>query len=84
MMQASKNVWFKHIKLLGWVFIGHVRGTIQFQLPKLGNIWHKHKVNAVKAKNVLLSTQGNNLLILRRRYSFYTQISLMSRTFLFI
>ncbi|EDJ7306379.1 hypothetical protein CHL16_24755, partial [Salmonella enterica] len=35
------SAWFRHIKSLGWDFIGRIRGTVQFCLLHDGERWLK-------------------------------------------
>lgn len=34
-----QNAWFRHIKSLGWDFIGRIRGNIQMRLDSKGEYW---------------------------------------------
>ena len=34
-----RNTWFRHVKSLGWDFIGRVRGAVQLSLDKEGDKW---------------------------------------------
>lgn len=34
-----QNAWFRHIKSLGWDFIGRIRGNKQLRLTKKGECW---------------------------------------------
>ncbi|WP_418382040.1 transposase [Yersinia enterocolitica] len=36
-----QNAWFKHIKSLGWDFVGRIRGYTRLRLHRKGDIWHK-------------------------------------------
>lgn len=38
-----QNAWFRHIKLLGWDFIGRIRGNIQMRLNSKGEYWFKRQ-----------------------------------------
>lgn len=31
--------WFQHVKMLGWSFIGRVRGNVKFRLQNMGEKW---------------------------------------------
>jgi hypothetical protein len=31
--------WFQHVKILGWSFIGRVRGNVKFRLQNMGEKW---------------------------------------------
>ncbi|MGJ0579372.1 IS4 family transposase [Xenorhabdus bovienii] len=42
-----QNAWFKHIKMLGWDFVGRIRGNTQLRLEKYGEFWFKRQ--ALKA-----------------------------------
>ena len=42
-----QNAWFRHIKHLGWDFIGRVRGNVQLRLDKKGDHWFRRE--ALKA-----------------------------------
>lgn len=43
-----QNAWFRHIKSLGWDFIGRIRGTVKFRLQKTGEYWYH--VSDIKAE----------------------------------
>ncbi|EKS7774977.1 IS4 family transposase, partial [Edwardsiella ictaluri] len=43
-----QNAWFRHIKSLGWDFIGRIRGTVKFRLLKTGEYWYH--VSDIKAE----------------------------------
>ncbi|BAE74808.1 putative transposase [Sodalis glossinidius str. 'morsitans'] len=43
-----QNSWFRHIKSLGWDFIGRIRGTVKFRLQKTGECWYH--VSDIKAE----------------------------------
>lgn len=43
-----QNAWFRHIKSLGWDFIGRIRGTVKFRLQKTGESWDH--VSDIKAE----------------------------------
>jgi len=34
-----KNAWFRHIKSLGWDFVGRIRGNTQLRLESKGSAW---------------------------------------------
>jgi hypothetical protein len=34
-----KNAWFRHIKSLGWDFVGRIRGNTQLRLECKGDAW---------------------------------------------
>lgn len=36
-----QNAWFKHIKSLGWDFVGRIRGYTRLRLHREGDIWYK-------------------------------------------
>lgn len=36
-----RNAWFRHIKSLGWEFMGHIRGNTQLPLNNNGEKWHR-------------------------------------------
>ncbi|KHT36440.1 IS4 family transposase [Pectobacterium carotovorum] len=38
-----QNAWFRHIKTLGWDFIGRVRGNIQLRLNSKGDYWFRRQ-----------------------------------------
>ena len=38
-----QNAWFRHIKSLGWDFIGRVRGNIQLRLDSKGEHWFRRQ-----------------------------------------
>lgn len=38
-----QNAWFRHIKSLGWDFIGRIRGNIQMRLDSKGEYWFKRQ-----------------------------------------
>ncbi|GKV93183.1 transposase [Pectobacterium carotovorum subsp. carotovorum] len=38
-----QNAWFRHIKTLGWDFIGRVRGNIQLCLNSKGDYWFRRQ-----------------------------------------
>lgn len=38
-----QNAWFRHVKLLGWDFIGRIRGNIQMRLNSKGEYWFKRQ-----------------------------------------
>lgn len=38
-----QNAWFRHIKSLGWDFIGRIRGNIQMRLVSKGEYWFKRQ-----------------------------------------
>ncbi|MEB6338452.1 IS4 family transposase [Serratia rhizosphaerae] len=38
-----QNAWFRHIKSLGWDFIGRVRGNIQMRLDSKGEYWFRRQ-----------------------------------------
>ncbi|CDG99544.1 transposase (fragment) [Xenorhabdus bovienii str. feltiae Moldova] len=42
-----QNAGFKHIKTLGWDFVGRIRGNTQLRLEKYGELWFKRQ--ALKA-----------------------------------
>ena len=42
-----QSAWFRHIKSLGWDFIGRVRGNVQLRLDKKGDHWFRRE--ALKA-----------------------------------
>lgn len=35
-----RNAWFRHIKSLGWDFIGRIRGNTQIRLGCKGEYWY--------------------------------------------
>ncbi|MBN6043559.1 transposase [Citrobacter sp. ku-bf4] len=39
-----QSAWFRHVRSLGWDFIGRIRGNIQFRLACLPEIWVKLKM----------------------------------------
>lgn len=41
--------WFRHIKSLGWNFIGRIRGPVRFQLHEGSEHWHN--IAEIKAGN---------------------------------
>lgn len=57
-----QNAWFNHIKLLGWDFVGRIRGKVKFMLQKTGECWHdvsdikqeKHPLIKASARPVYL------------------------------
>ncbi|HDC1418543.1 TPA: IS4 family transposase [Salmonella enterica] len=38
-----QNAWFRHIKSLGWDFIGRIRGNIQMRLDSKGEYWFRRQ-----------------------------------------
>ncbi|HCI9682706.1 TPA: IS4 family transposase [Klebsiella pneumoniae] len=38
-----QNAWFRHIKSLGWDFIGRIRGNIQMRLDSNGEHWFRRQ-----------------------------------------
>lgn len=38
-----QNAWFRHIRSLGWDFIGRVRGNIQMRLNRKGEYWFRRQ-----------------------------------------
>lgn len=38
-----QNAWFRHIKTLGWDFIGRIRGNVQMRLDSKGECWLKRQ-----------------------------------------
>ncbi|MGT8741397.1 IS4 family transposase [Klebsiella oxytoca] len=38
-----QNAWFRHIKSLGWDFIGRIRGNIQMRLNSKGECWFRRQ-----------------------------------------
>ncbi|KGA70684.1 transposase DDE domain protein [Yersinia enterocolitica] len=38
-----QNAWFRHIKSLGWDFIGRIRGNTQMRLGSKGEYWFKRQ-----------------------------------------
>jgi len=38
-----QNAWFRHIKSLGWDFIGRIRGNIQMRLNSKGEYWFRRQ-----------------------------------------
>ena len=38
-----QNAWFRHIKLLGWDFIGRIRGNIQMRLDSKDEYWFRRQ-----------------------------------------
>ncbi|HHB1475379.1 TPA: IS4 family transposase [Yersinia enterocolitica] len=38
-----QNAWFRHIKSLGWHFIGRIRGNTQMRLGSKGEYWFKRQ-----------------------------------------
>lgn len=38
-----QNAWFRHIKSLGWDFIGRIRGNKQLHLARKGECWFRHQ-----------------------------------------
>ena len=38
-----QNAWFRHIRSLGWDFIGRVRGNIQMRLNSKGESWFRRQ-----------------------------------------
>jgi hypothetical protein len=38
-----QNAWFRHIKSLGWDFIGRIRGNIQMRLERKGEYWFRRQ-----------------------------------------
>ncbi|ERK08316.1 Mobile element protein [Serratia fonticola AU-P3(3)] len=38
-----QNAWFRHIKSLGWDFIGRIRGNIQMRLESKGEYWFRRQ-----------------------------------------
>ncbi|HBZ7669891.1 TPA: IS4 family transposase [Klebsiella variicola subsp. variicola] len=44
-----QNAWFRHIKSLGWDFIGRIRGNIQLRLESKGEYWFRRQ--ELTAKN---------------------------------
>lgn len=38
-----QNAWFRHIKSLGWDFIGRIRGNIQLRLESKGEYWFRRQ-----------------------------------------
>lgn len=45
-----QNAWFRHIKCLGWDFIGRVRGNIQLRLKEKGEQWLRRQLLTAKSK----------------------------------
>ncbi|WP_039054655.1 IS4 family transposase [Enterobacter sp. Bisph1] len=43
-----QNAWFRHIKLLGWDFVGRIRGTVKFRQQRTGESWYH--VSDIKAE----------------------------------
>jgi hypothetical protein len=38
-----QNAWFRHIKSLGWDFIGRIRGNTQMRLTSKGEYWFRRQ-----------------------------------------
>lgn len=45
-----QNAWFRHIKSLGWDFIGRIRGNIQLRLDTKGEYWFRRQILVAKNK----------------------------------
>lgn len=57
-----QNAWFRHIKSLGWDFIGRIRGTVKFRLHKTGEYWyHVSDIKAERHPAIKASTRPVNL-----------------------
>lgn len=41
---SASIAWFRHVRLLGWDFIGRIRGNLQFRLACLPERWLKLKM----------------------------------------
>lgn len=52
--QAFQNAWFRHVKSLGWDFIGRIRGNIQLCLDSQGEYWFRRQVLVAKNKSEYL------------------------------
>ena len=49
-----QNAWFRHIKTLGWDFIGRVRGNIHLRLDKKPECWiRRHELQATNKPEYL-------------------------------
>ncbi|MDE8741458.1 IS4 family transposase [Pectobacterium polaris] len=57
-----QNAWFRHIKSLGWDFIGRIRGTVKFRLQKTGECWyHVSDIKAERHPVIKASTRAVHL-----------------------
>ena len=45
-----QNAWFRHIKSLGWDFIGRIRGNIQMRLNNKGEYWFRRQELQARSK----------------------------------
>ena len=45
-----QNTWFRHIRSLGWDFIGRIRGNIQLRLQEKGEQWLTRQSLTAKRK----------------------------------
>jgi hypothetical protein len=45
-----QNAWFRHIRSLGWDFMGRVRGNIQLRLKEKGEQWLRRQTLTAKSK----------------------------------
>ncbi|MDK9358855.1 IS4 family transposase [Lelliottia sp. V106_10] len=39
-----QSAWFRHVRSLGWDFVGRIRGNVQFRLDRLPEMWLKLKM----------------------------------------
>ncbi|MEE7147246.1 IS4 family transposase [Escherichia coli O8:H19] len=51
-----QSAWFRHIRSLGWDFIGRVRGNIQMQLDSKGEYWFRRQELQARSKPEYLGT----------------------------
>lgn len=49
-----QNAWFRHIKSLGWDFIGRIRGNIQMRLNSRGECWFRRQELQASSKPAYL------------------------------
>lgn len=45
-----QNAWFRHVKSLGWDFIGRIRGNIQLRLNSQGEYWFRRQELQARSK----------------------------------
>ena len=45
-----QNAWFRHIRSLGWDFMGRVRGNIQLRLKEKGEQWLRRQTLTARSK----------------------------------
>lgn len=51
-----QGAWFRHIRSLGWDFIGRVRGNIQMRLDSKGECWFRRQELQARSKPEYLGT----------------------------